>query len=86
MKRESSFDFEGFEKEAIERLKEGAPLSGRGGIFTPLIKRILEASLEGELDTHLELDESVNRRNGSIGKSLKTSLGTIDLQTPGLFN
>lgn len=82
MKRESSFDFEGFEKEAIERLKEGAPLSGRGGIFTPLIKRILEASLEGELDTHLELDESVNRRNGSIGKSLKTSLGTIDLQTP----
>jgi hypothetical protein len=32
MKRETSFDFEEFEKEAIERLKEGAPLSGRGGI------------------------------------------------------
>ncbi len=51
MKRETVFDFEEFEKDAIERLKEGAPLSGRGGIFTPLIKRILEASLEGELDT-----------------------------------
>jgi transposase-like protein len=82
MKKEEEFDFKEFEKEAIERLKEGAPLSGQGGIFTPLIKRILEASLEGELDSHLELDEEINRRNGRIGKTLKTSLGNVDLQTP----
>jgi putative transposase len=82
MKKEDSFNFEDFEKEAIERLKNGAPLSGQGGIFTPLIKRILEASLEGELDSHLTLDEEINRRNGRIGKTLKTSLGNVDIQTP----
>lgn len=82
MKKDDYFDFKEFEKEAIERLKEGAPLSGQGGIFTPLIKRILEASLEGELDSHLEQNEESNRRNGRIGKTLKTSLGNIDMETP----
>ncbi len=76
------FDFEEFEKEAIKKLYEGKPLSGREGIFTPLIKRILEASLEGELDSHLDTDETPNRRNGKTGKSLKTSLGKVDINTP----
>ena len=82
MKTDEKFDFEEFEKEAIARLKGGAPLSGQGGIFTPLIKRILESSLEGELDSHLEQDIEENRRNGKLGKTLKTSLGEVDIQTP----
>jgi len=49
MKKEEPFDYASFEREAIERLKEGRPLSGVDGIFTPLIKRLLESSLEGEL-------------------------------------
>lgn len=81
MKEKEEFNFEEFEKDAIKKLYEGKPLSGKGGIFTPLIKRILEASLEGELDSHLDTEE-INRRNGRIGKKLKTSLGTIDLNTP----
>lgn len=81
MKEKEEFNFEEFEKDAIKSLYEGKPLSGKGGIFTPLIKRILEASLEGELDSHLDTEE-INRRNGRIGKKLKTSLGTIDLNTP----
>lgn len=82
MKKEDNFDFEEFEKDAIEKLKAGKPLSGTDGIFTPLIKRILEASLEGGLDSHLESSESTNRRNGKTGKSLKTSLGNVDINTP----
>lgn len=82
MKKEDSFNFEEFEKEALEKLKQGKPLSGSDGIFTPLIKRLLGSSLEGELDSHLELDENPNRRNGKTGKSLKTSLGTVDIYTP----
>lgn len=82
MKKEETFNFEEFHKQAIERLKEGAPLSGQGGIFTPLIKRILEASLEGEMDLHLDQEEEINRRNGKIGKTLKTSLGNVDSNTP----
>lgn len=81
MKEKEEFNFEEFEKDAIKSLYEGKPLSGKGGIFTPLIKRILEASLEGELDSHLDTEE-INRRNGRIGKKLKTSLGTIDINTP----
>jgi putative transposase len=82
MKTDEKFNFEEFEKEAIRRIKDGAPLSGQGGIFTPLIKRILESSLEGELDSHLEQDIEENRRNGKLGKTLKTSLGEVDIQTP----
>lgn len=38
----------------VERLKQGDKLSGKDGILIPLIKRIVEASLEGELMAHLE--------------------------------
>jgi putative transposase len=82
MKENDSFNFEDFEKDAVERLRAGAPLSGEGGIFTPLIRRILESSLEGELDHHLEQEDEANRRNGKIGKRLKTSLGNVDIHTP----
>lgn len=82
MKKEEPFDFASFEREAIKRLKEGKSLSGEDGIFTPLIKRLLESSLEGELDSHLSEGEEPNRRNGKLPKSLKTSLGTIEINTP----
>lgn len=82
MKEEGRLSLEDFEREALEKLKQGAPLSGPGGIFTPLLKRILEASLDGELESHLEESQEENRRNGKISKTLKTSLGNVDLQTP----
>jgi len=82
MKKQEEFNFKEFEKEALEKLKNGEPLTGEDGIFTPLIKRFLEASLEGELDSHLSSDTSPNRRNGKMGKILKTSLGNVDINTP----
>ena len=73
-----------FEKEAVARLREGDKLGGKDGILAPMIKRIIEASLEGELQDHLE-EETVkgneNRRNGSGTKQLKTSYGTFPLET-----
>lgn len=41
-----------FEAEAIARLKSGESLTGKDGILTPLIKQIIESSLEGELEAH----------------------------------
>ena len=35
------FDYSAFEAEAIEALKSGKPLTGKYGIVTPLINRIL---------------------------------------------
>ena len=44
MKKEE-FDFEKFSKQAMEDLRAGKPLTGSDGVFTPLLKRFLEASL-----------------------------------------
>ncbi len=48
---------------------------GRDGALTPFVKRLLEASLEGEIEHHLSNErEEKNRRNGKNGKTLKTSI------------
>ena len=65
---ESVFD------EALIRLKSGKTLEGAEGAMTPLIKRLIEASLEGEIDNHLEKSRP-NRRNGKGSKTVKTSFG-----------
>lgn len=74
-----------FEAEAIARLKLGESLTGKGGILTPLIKQIIEASLEGEIDAHLSESKAVdasNRRNGKTSKLLKTGTESFELETP----
>lgn len=81
----ANFDFSQFRSEAIEQLKSGQSLTGKGGILTPLIKEILEAALEGEMDSHLSdcrLDNLPNRRNGKLTKTMKTDTGSFELATP----
>ncbi len=43
MKEEMNMDE--FQKRAAELIRQGKPLTGEGGIFTPLIKQVLEASV-----------------------------------------
>ena len=76
------FDYKQFEQEALEQLKSGKRLEGTDGILAPLIKRLVEASLEGELDAHLSENEDVNRRNGKQSKKVKTGFGIVDITTP----
>lgn len=74
---------EEFARQAAARLQSGEELSGKDGVLAPLIKQIIEASLEGELDAHLEEEkflEKDNRRNGKSRKRLKTEYGSIDLE------
>ncbi len=80
----SSFDFIGFQKEAVEKLKSGHSLTGEGGILTSLIKSIIEASLEAEMDQHMSLEEAgiTNRRNGKSSKTVQTGSGPMELETP----
>jgi len=78
------FNWSTFEQEAIVRLKRGEQLGGKEGILAPMIKRILEASLEGELTAHLDQEREAglrNRKNGLQSKSLKTEYGKINLET-----
>ena len=67
--------------QALASLKQGRQLEGADGAVTPLIKRLLEASLEGEIDAHLDQSRP-NRRNGHGKKKLKTSFGNVDIDTP----
>ena len=82
--KEDNFDFEEFSRRAGELLRQGKPLTGKDGVFTPLLKRILEASLEGELDDHLHQSrkQTKNRRNGHTQKSVKSSLGSVEIFAP----
>jgi putative transposase len=78
------FNYKAFEEEALKALKSGKSLEGKNGILAPLIKRLVEASLEGELDAHLDDTRSAeqNRRNGKSSKKVKTGLGKVVIETP----
>lgn len=72
-------------KQVEEALYSDAPLLGPDGVFTELLQSLVNASLEGELDAHLK-DEKLwgkpNRRNGHISKSVKSSIGNLEISTP----
>jgi len=69
--------------EVAEALKTGRPLTGSGGVLTPLIKQFIEASLEGEIEAHLEGSrDKNNRKNGKTRKQVKTGSGSFELETP----
>ena len=72
------FDFD----ELLEEVKSGKKLTGKDSVLGPLIKRLTEAALEGELESHLAEDVLPNRKNGKTGKTLKTSVGNVELETP----
>jgi putative transposase len=87
MVTEGEFNYDDFEKEALDKLKRGVSLEGKDGVLAPLLKRLLDASLQGELEGHL-LEEKAreagkkNRRNGQNTKKVKTLYGPIDITTP----
>ena len=72
------FDF----NEAVKALQSGQKLTGDDGILTPLIKQLTEAALEGEIDSHLADEVLANRRNGKSKKTVKSTSGSFELETP----
>lgn len=77
-----TMDLKRLQAQIVEEIKAGKSLLGQGGLLTPLIKSALEASLEGEMEAHLESSEDANRRNGKLKKTVKHSAGTFELETP----
>jgi len=74
----STFDF----NEAVKALQAGQNMTGKDGVLMPLIKQLAEAVLKAELETHIEQDTSANRKNGSTSKTIKTTTGSFELDTP----
>jgi putative transposase len=68
------------EEQILEELKAG---KGLQNALAPMVKRVMEAALQGEMDAHLsDENQSQNRRNGTLSKRIKSSSGEFDLQTP----
>jgi len=67
------------EQEILDSLQSG---SGLQEAIAPLMKRVMEAALEGEMDSYLSDNQSGNYRNGRSKKQLKSSSGTFELATP----
>lgn len=81
-KKQESFDYQNFEKEALKALYEGKPLEEALG---PLLKRIVEAGLQGEMQAHLEEEKASgvrNRRNGKMSKTVRSRYGQLPIDTP----
>jgi transposase-like protein len=82
-----SFNYEEFRQQAIAKIKQGKGISGKDGIFTPLIKEFLESALSEELSSHLlnekeENDALQNKRNGYSSKTVKADIGQFEIDTP----
>jgi putative transposase len=68
---------------------QGLSLVGAGGVLQQLTKRVLEAALEGELDSHLGYGkhenagrDGGNSRNGRRSKTVVTEAGPVDVEVP----
>lgn len=79
-----SEEFKLMRDKALEQLRSGQSLTGKDGVFAPLLKEFIESALEAEMSTHLdELERSLgNKRNGRKSKTLKTDSGGIEITAP----
>jgi len=73
-----------FEK-AVKEILAGKKISGKDGVLAPLIKELVEATLEAEIESHIAdeiLQGKRNRRNGYNKKTIKSPSGEFELATP----
>lgn len=79
--KSTSYFTEEAESALIKGLSEGSSLSD---LLSPMLKRIVEAALGGELNAHLEQEREEgisNRRNGIQRKTLRSEYGPIEVES-----
>jgi putative transposase len=82
--RKQLFNFEAFKQEAMKKLRNKEPGVTAENLFKPLFKQFIEEALEAEMEEHLSEKERLNgnRKNGKSTKTVKSSNGSFDLNTP----
>lgn len=72
------------QSKALSQFKTGKSLFGKDGAFAPMLKQFLEVALESEMEGHLDSKERSqgNKRNGKGKKTIKSSTGSFDIETP----
>jgi len=75
---------EKLQKKALEQLKSGKSLFGKDGAFAPLLKNFIEKALEAEMEGYLDDEQRAqgNKRNGKGKKTIKSSSGSFEIETP----
>ena len=73
-----NFDF----NEALKAIQSGKPITGSDGVLAPLIKQLTEVALSAEIDSYLEQNPTGNSRNGYSRKTVKSAVGSFELETP----
>ena len=68
--------------DAVKELQAGKNLNGKDGVLTSLIKQLTEAALQAEIEQHLDNDQEPNRKNGFSSKTIKSAVGSFELNTP----
>jgi len=83
-KNPTNLDYEVMKQKLKEQFRTGKSLFSKGGAFAPLLEELINSMLEGELDGHLDEEErrNGNRKNGKGSKLVKTSAGSIEINTP----
>lgn len=82
------FDYTKFRSAAQAAIKSGKGFSGKDNVLLPLIKDLLESSMQAELDYHLHQERSMdnkpspNRKNGNTSKTMKSEQGSFQIATP----
>ena len=73
-----------FEKKVLDQFMSGQNLFGRDGVFAPMLKNVIEKALEAEMQGHLDQSQRAigNKPNGKGKKTIKSGLGTFDIDTP----
>ncbi|NLX28706.1 MAG: IS256 family transposase, partial [Bacteroidales bacterium] len=79
-----SEEYKEMRAKALAQLRSGESLTGKNGAFAPLIKEFIETALQAEMEAHLDAEErqNGNKRNGKGTKTLKTSTGAVEIETP----
>jgi transposase-like protein len=73
-----SFNFD----KALKDLQAGKDLTGKDGVLMPLMKQLSEALMVAEIDHHIENSDEPNRKNGTSSKTIKTGVGSFELNAP----
>lgn len=66
----------------LQQIRDGKALGGKDGALAPLIKQLTEAALQAEIESHLTQDLAKNRKNGTSSKTMKSEVGSFELDVP----
>jgi len=77
----TGFDFD----DAVTDIMNGKSISGKDGVLAPLVKQLVEAALQAEVESHISQEVfagNKNRKNGTSSKTIKSEGGSFILDTP----